>query len=160
MIRVFLALVSGLICGIVGMRQAGRIRAGQARLKRWEYLLARLCLLLKEQSLSLPEIFLHLSEGAQGPDGDLRRLAEGMLHQPLQPLERLYTPDGPEGDILSRLMGQLDRGSMASRLLAATQAREEIALLAHESAHKAAADARMWATLGWSFGACLFLMLL
>lgn len=160
MMRPFLAIVAGLLCGVMGMRQARRIREESAALHRWEVILQHLCLLLRQSTLSLPEAFTQAATRDTPADKLLLRLAQALLADPLTPLPRHYTPQGAEGPVLSRLLESLSRGSLESRVLAAQQAAEEMALLASAAQDKAQQDGKMWATLGWTCGACLTLMLL
>ena len=131
MIRPALAVFAGLMCGVIGQRQARRLREEGANLRRWEQL--------------------------------LRRLGDEMEQHPLSPLPELYAriaPPGPEAPVLARLMAQLGRGSLDSRCQAAEQAAEETALLARAASERAARDAKLHASLGWTCGACLTILLL
>lgn len=159
MIRPFLAVAAGLLCGILGIRQARCIREENATLSRWEALLRHLCLLLRE-GLSLPDAFEQAGTELSAADLLLRRLAAQLRAQPLASLPQLYTPQGKEGAFLSRLLEGLSHGSQESRILCAQQAEKEAALLAQSAREKAQQDAHMWATLGWACGACLTLLLL
>lgn len=158
--RPLLAVFSGLLCALLGMRQARRLRQDSARLHRWEQLLRQLQLILQESTLPLPEAFLQAADTDTPADCTLRHLAEDMQRQPLSPLVELYHGEGPEAAALTRLFARLDRGSLESRVLAAEQAAQELALLATASQEKTQQDARMWTTLGWTCGACITLMLL
>ena len=160
MIRPLLAIMAGLICGVLGMRQARRITQENATLRRWEIILRQLCLILQEGALPLPEALDQAANDATPADVLLRGLSARLRAEPLRSLSQLYTPQGKEGPVLTRLFSGLAQGSLESRLLAATQAVQEIALLAESSQSKAKQDAHMWATLGWTCGACLTLMLL
>lgn len=159
MIRLLLALMAGMLCGVLGLRQAGRIRQESAALARWQVMLQHLCLLL-QAGLSLPEAFTQCATEDTPCDALLRRLARGLQQEPLSSLPQLYTPQGAEGPALSRLMAGLSRGSLESRVLCARQAAEELALLAQSAREKALQDARMWRTLGWACGGCLTLLML
>ena len=160
MSRVLFAIFAGLICGVLGMRQAQRLKDSNLRLHRWEILLQHLCLLLQESSLSLPEAFRQIASENTPADELLRRLADDMQQHPLLPLPQLYQSEGPEGPTLSRLMDRLSRGSLDSRVQAVEQAAQEIALLSASTQQRVQQDARMWLTLGWTCGACLTLLLL
>lgn len=160
MIRPMLAVAAGLLCGVAGLRQSRRMRSDCQRLTDWAALLTRLALLMEESALSLPEAFEQAVAAREHP---LHRLAAEMRLHPLKPLPALFAAlnlSGPETAPLSRLMEQLARGSLDSRVLAVRQAAAEIGLLASASREKAGQDARMWATLGWTGGACLTLLLL
>lgn len=158
--RTLFAVIAGLLCALLGMRQAKRLKDESLRLHRWEILLQHLCLILQEGGLSLPETFRQIASSDSPADQVLRRLADDMQQHPLASLQDLYHGEGPEAAILSRLMDRLSRGSMESRVQAVEQSAREIALLAASSQEKSQQDARMWATLGWACGACLTLMLL
>lgn len=160
MMRPLLAIIAGLLCGLLGMRQAQRLRDENIRLHRWEILLQHLCLILQESTLSLPEAFRQAATEHTPADELLRCLAQSMQAHPLSPLSDLFHGEGPEAPILSRLMARLSHGSLDSRVQAAQQAAQEIALLAASAQTKSQQDAKMWATLGWTCGACLTLMLL
>lgn len=160
MIRPMLAIMAGLLCGVMGMRQASRIRETNATLHRWEIILQHLCLLLQEQSLSLPEAFTQAATDNTAADQLLHQWADALHRDPLTPLPQHYTPQGAEGAVLLRLLEGLSHGSLESRVLSAHQAAEGMALLASASQAKAQQDSKMWATLGWTCGACLTLMLL
>lgn len=160
MMRPLLAIMAGLLCGLMGMRQAQRIREESATLHRWEIILQHLCLLLQESTLPLPEAFEQAARSDTRADELLRQLAAGMRSEPLTPLPQLYTPQGKEGPVLARLLTGLSSGSLEARVLSARHAAQEFALLAEASRGKAGQDARMWAKLGWIGGACLTLMLL
>lgn len=160
MIRPLLAVMAGLICGIMGMRQAQRLRQENAVLHRWEYILRQLCLILQEGTLPLPDALEQAASEQTPADTLLRQMAARLRAEPLSSLSSFYEPQGQEGPVLSRLFSGLEQGSLERRTLAVTQATQEIALLAQASQEKARQDARMWATLGWTCGACLTLMLL
>ena len=74
MIRPVLAVFAGLLCGLIGQRQARRLREEGANLRRWEQLLRRLALLLREGTLSLPEALRQSAGEDSAPDQLLRRL--------------------------------------------------------------------------------------
>lgn len=157
--RPLLALMAGLLCGVLGLRQASCIREESAVLCRWQALLQHLCLLLQE-GLSLPEAFRQAAVEHTRADAVLLHLADQMARQPLFSLSQLYRPQGPEGPALARLMAGLERGSLERRVLCVRQAAGEISLLAQSAQGKAQQDARMWRTLGWACGGCLTLLML
>ncbi len=160
MIRPLLAIMAGLLCGVMGMRQSSRIRETSATLHRWEVILQHLCLLLQERSLSLPEAFTQAATNDTPADRLLLHLANALQRDPLTPLPQHYKPQGEEGNLLLRLFEGLAHGSLESRVLSARQAAEEMALLSSAAQGKAQQDGKMWSTLGWTCGACLTLMLL
>lgn len=163
MTRLLPALAAGVICGVAGMRQASGLRRQAAALRRWEQMLRQMAFIMQERTLPLPDVMTQAASEAGEPDQRLRRLAEAMRAEPLTPLTALYEreqPTGPEAALLGRLMERLWHGSLEHRVLALTQAAEEIALLADAFAQKTAKDARMWSQLGWAVGACLTLLLI
>lgn len=159
MIHLFLSLTVGLLCGVLGIRQAQRIREENVTLARWALMLRQLCLLLQE-GLSLPDAFDQAATENTAADRLLRSLADQLRAQPMAALPQLYTPQGKEGPLLVRLLEGLSHGAQESRILCVQQAAEEAGLLAQSVRDKAQQDARMWATLGWACGACLTLLLL
>ncbi|MBE5804534.1 MAG: hypothetical protein E7316_08495 [Clostridiales bacterium] len=160
MIRPLLAIMAGLLCGLMGMRQSQRIREESHTLRRWEGILQQLCLILREGALPLHEALEQAAPEDSPADAQLRRLASAMRSDPLAPLSGLYLPQGKEGPALARMFTALAGGSLESRVQAVRYAAEEIALLSGEARDKARQDAAMWAKLGWTCGACLTLMLL
>lgn len=159
MMRLLFALMAGMLCGVLGMRQGKRIREENAALTRWQVLLQHLCLLLQE-GLSLPEVFVQCATEDTPCDALLLRIAHELEQQPMASLPQLYTPQGAEGAVLARLMAGLSHGSLESRVLCARQAAEEMSLLAQNSQGRVQQDARMWQTLGWTCGGCLTLLML
>ena len=126
MIRPALAMFAGLMCGVIGQRQARRLREEGANLRRWEQLLRRLALLLREGTLSLPEALRQSTGESSAPDLLLRRLGDEMEQHPLSPLPELYAriaPPGPEAPVLARLMAQLP---LAVELLQAWHKRRRV----------------------------------
>lgn len=163
MTRMLPAVLAGVTVGIAGMRQGARLKADAARMARWQALLRHLLLLLREGAYSLPEAFEHAAVQHAPPDEMMRRLAALLREQPLIPLNQHYAAlaaDGPEHDVLLRLMQRLGHGTQEARCLACEQACEELALLHAQAAAKADKDAKMWTSLGWTVGACLALMLI
>lgn len=158
--RAVLAIMAGLLCGMLGARRCHGIRSQSASLHRWEILLRHLCLILRESVLPLPEAFLQAASEATAADDALRALAHGMQKDPLVSPAQLYVPCGAEGPVLVRMFHGLASGTLEERCLAVEQAAGEIALLARSGAEKAQQDARMWLKLGWLGGGCVTLMLL
>ncbi|MBQ7305767.1 MAG: hypothetical protein IJW85_06115, partial [Clostridia bacterium] len=117
MIRPMLAIMAGLLCGVMGLRQASRIRETNATLHRWQTILQHLCLLLRQQRLSLPEAFTQAATENTSADQLLRQWAAALQCDPLTPLPRHYTPQGAEGAVLLRLLEGLSHGSLESRVL-------------------------------------------
>lgn len=155
------ALIAGLCCGVAGSRYGAVLRRQAASLKRWEELLRHLSLLLGQGEYPLPACLEHVATTAQSPDEQLRRIARLQRTQPLASLDALYQPErAPEADIVTRCLRRISAGSAAERSLAATQAADEIGLMYASVAPKAAVDAKMWTSLGWTIGASLMLMLL
>lgn len=163
MIRPVLAISAGILCALLGLRQARQITDAEARLHRWSTLLRHLALLLAESTLPLPEALTAAASAREAPDEALRALAALLRDEPLSPIEALWprlNVTGAEAAPLSRLIPRLTRGSVDSRTLAAQQAADELALLAESARGRSASDARMWRTLGLTCGLCLTLMLL
>lgn len=163
MIRGVMAVLAGLLAGVAGMRRAHGLRQAAARLRRWDALLAHLALLLNEAAFTLPEALRQAADQPEEPDGWLRALADHMamdrLAEPEALLVRHPLPE-PERGVLTRYLPRLTHGSLAARVQATEQAREEIALLARKADEVAAKDAKMWSQLGWIAGACLTILLL
>lgn len=163
MIRAALAVTAGLLCGVMGIRHARQLNGTAFRLRRWEELLRHLALLLSEGDASMPDVFEQAASAHEAPDELLCRLARQMREQPMSTLPDLYAAcqnTCEEDSVLTRLMARLGRGSLETRRQAVEQAADEIALLSASATTKAATDARMWTTLGWTCGACLTLMLI
>ena len=163
MTRPFLALMAGLLCGLIGLRHTAHMRMEAQRLSRWAELLEQLALVLQEAVLPLPAALRCASDGSGTPDKLLRDAASALEGDPLlsfpEAFERLCPPC-PERDALLRMAARISRGSAESRRLAAAQTASSIAQMAAQSQSRAAKDARLWQTLGWTCGACLTLLLL
>lgn len=162
-IRLFTALTAGCLCALAGMRQAFFLRREALRLNRWAVLLDRLSLLLSEAVLPLPDVLESAADGSDQPDMLLRAVASNIKTDPLLTIPEAFSHHCTacaERDILLRMAEQLSRGSAESRSLASSQAGAYIRHLAEEAAKRAARDARLWQTLGWTGGACLALMLM
>lgn len=163
MIRAVLALMSGLLCTLAGIRHAARLKQDASRLERWVQLLNYLALLLGEGTLSIPEALSAASDGSDPPDKLFREIAGRLASHPLLSPADAYAqlaPSWTEMAALSRMFHRLSRGSRESRVLAARQTAEEIRLLADSAAATAAKDARLWQTLGLIGGICLTILLL
>lgn len=163
MTHLALAVVSGMLCGVMGTRYAASLRQSARRLIRWEELLSCLAQLLSERAYSLPEAFTLAAREDTPCDALLRRLSCAMKEQPLRPLVELLDTtglSGAEADVLRRMLSRVSRGSMEARCLAVRQAAEEMRLLAQSARESAARDAKMWSSLGWTAGACVTLLLL
>jgi len=157
------ALTAGCLCVLAGMRQASFLRAESVRLSRWATLLDRLALLLSEAVLPLPDVLESAADGTSQPDRLLCTVACNVRTDPLLSLAEAFArhcQPSPERDTLLRMAEQLSRGSAESRSLAASQAGTYIRHLADTASERAAKDARLWQTLGWTGGACLALMLM
>lgn len=162
-IRLFTALTAGCLCALAGMRQASFLRREAMRLNRWAVLLDRLSLLLSEAVLPLPDVLESAADDSSQPDMLLRSVAGDVKTNPLLTMSEVFSSHCTacaERDALLRLAEQLSRGSAESRSLAASQAGAYIRHLAEEATKRAARDARLWQTLGWTGGACLALMLI
>lgn len=163
MIRSVLAIAAGLLCGMYGMRLSASLRQEALVARRWVELLARLELLVGESVLSLPDALNHAADGASLPDRLLQHAAQALRDDPLTSLKEAFArlcPACPGQDALLRLFDRLGRGSAANRQLALQQAGEAMQLVADQTAERAARDAKLYATLGWTGGACLTILLL
>lgn len=165
MTRTVPALAAGIICGTAGLRYAAELRRSAAALARWEQLLRHLSLLISQCTMSLPEAFRQAGSENGAPDSLLKALAFDMQQHPTCPLPDLYearssTVSSAARPILSRMMARISRGSLDERVQAVRQAADEIALVGQNAAGRAVKDAKMWAQLGWTLGACVTLMLL
>lgn len=163
MIRIVLAVLAGLLCGAAGMGRAGEIRWKGARLKRWQEILEHMQLLMEQGTLPLPEVLLQCANEDAQPDALLRKLAKAMADTPMAPIQEHWArmeEDGEEAGVLRRMMGGLSSGTLESRVLAVAQALREMQWMASAAHEKEKNDARMWATLGWTCGACLTILLL
>lgn len=163
MTRAALAVMAGLLCGLAGLRHASAMKAEAARLRRWSHMLARLALLLSEQSMPIPAVLRLAADGREAPDRLLQQVAAALEADPLDSLPEAFgreCPPCPEREILLRLAAQLGRGSAESRSLAAEQTGAAFSQMASHAEALAAKDAKLWQTLGWTGGACLTLLLL
>lgn len=163
MSRTTLAVASGLLLALAGMRRASSLRSEAARLCRWMELLEQLALILSERSASLPQALRIAADRTLLPDRLCHSVAAQMHLHPVEPLgdifARLSTPCA-EHDTLLRMFSRLGRGTLESRQQAIAQAGEELALLTEQAQQRAARDAKLWQTLGWVGGACLTLLLI
>ena len=163
MTRAVLAVMAGMLCALAGWRRSEALKGSAARLRRWDEVLEHLALILAEGTSTLPEAFEQAATASLAPDNLLRGLAKDLRAEPLTPLPALYARHAQpcaEHDALTRLMNRLGRGSLEMRCQAASQAAEELALLARQSRDSADRDAVMWRNLGLIGGACLTLMLM
>lgn len=163
MTRTVLALSSGILCALMGLRCAASLRHEASRLSAWTDALRRLPLLLAEGTFPLPEALRLAGEDLPGPDGLLSGVADAMASDPLLSLPEIMSQQCPvctERALLLRLATRLSCGSLESRCHACGQAADSMAQLASEAAAHAARDARLWQTLGVTGGACLTLLLI
>ncbi|MBQ2929314.1 MAG: hypothetical protein IJD99_03770 [Clostridia bacterium] len=163
MSRMVLAVMSGLLCGLAGVKYAASLRNDALRMKRWCSLLQHLALLLQEGTLSIPEALCTAADGASPADQLLRDTALLVQNRPLLSLEAAFrqcSRNSAESPLLTRMFSRLGKGTRASRILAVEQAAQEMHLLADEASVRADKDAKLWQTLGFAGGACLTIMLL
>lgn len=163
MSRAVLAVMAGLLCALAGVKHASTLKGDAARMTRWVQLLEHLRLLLRQGTMSIPEVLCAAADGPHPPDKLLRDMAAAMHGSPLfSPAEAFQACSAAwqERDVLSRMFARLGHGSQESRCLAAEQAAEELRLLAGAASTKAEKDAKLWQTLGFTGGACLTIMLL
>lgn len=157
------AILSGIICGAMGVRYAASLRKNAARLKRWDELLACLAQLLSESVYSLPDAFRLAACEKTSCDALMTRLAQEMVLQPLSTPAQVFDGmkcDAAETDILRRMLERIGHGSLETRCLAVRQAGEEIRLMYQRAKSVSDKDAKMWSSLGWTAGACVTLLLL
>lgn len=163
MTQAVLALSAGSLCALAGLRYASSLRQEAVRLAMWTDALRRLRLLLEEGTLPLPEALRQAGAGLPGPDRLMADIASSMNADPL-----LSLPDAmerscqlcPERALLLRLSQGLSHGSLESRCLACEHACAAMSQLSAEAAGRAARDAKLFQTLGFTGGACLTLLLL
>lgn len=163
MIRTVLAILAGIMCMLLGMRYAASLRADAARLTRWQHILQRLSLLLKERAHPLPEALRLAADGTALPDKLLQEAAGSIQREPLTTLAHAFDAAcGPllEKDCLLRLCSSLSRGSLEHRLLAIEHCISELGLMQQEAAARADKDAKLWQTLGGIGGLCMTIMLI
>lgn len=163
MIRTILAIMAGLLCALAGMKHAASLNGDAARLARWVQLLSHLSLLIREGTLSIPEALCTAADGLQLPDRLMQEIAARVHATPLLTLSDAYaqcSSDSIEREVLLRLFTRLSRGTKESRLLAVEHACEELQLLSSAASQKAAKDARLWQTLGFTGGVCVTILLL
>ena len=163
MTRAVSAVMAGLLCALAGLRHAASLRADEARLRRWGTILERLSVILREQADPLPTVLRQAADADAAPDRLLHRMAALMQAKPLITMQDIFSSlcePCIEHDVLTRMFAGLGRGTLENRLLATTQAASEISLMTTQAAQRAAKDAKLWQTLGWTGGACLTLLLL
>lgn len=163
MTRGVLALMSGLLCALAGMKHAAVLKSDAARMSRWVQLLRHLSLLLKEGLLSIPEALCTAADAQSQPDRLLRNMATRMHASPMLTAAEAFQqgcPPCPELSVLTRMFHRIGRGTQESRRLAVEQSAEEMTLLAQHAAAKAEKDAKLWQTLGFIGGTCLTILLL
>lgn len=163
MTRAVLAIAAGLLCGLYGLRLSASLRQEALHARRWAEILARLDLLIGEETLSLPEALRQAADGALAPDRLLHAVADDLAGNPLQSLQEAFGAACPAcggREVLLRLFGRLGRGSAQSRRLAVQQAAQAMAQTAAQAEARAARDAKLYRTLGWTGGACLTILLL
>ena len=161
--RAAAAVCAGLLCALWGMRRASALRQDARRLHRWAQLLPHLALIISEQILSLPEALRLCAVEAEEPDRLLHSVAQGLQEDPLTSLEeglRRRCPPWSERETLLRLFSRLGHGSAESRIQGVQSACGEIRLMEEAARERAARDAKLWQTLGFTLGACLTLLLL
>lgn len=155
--------MAGTLCGVAGVRHAVELKRQAARLHRWETLLCRLLLLLRESTYALPDAFALAADEDKFPDQVLQTLSDGLRQTPRIPLAAQLAEQelpSPERDVLQRMAERISHGSLEVRCLAVEQATEEIALFYQDADRIAGKDARMWASLGWTMGICITILLL
>lgn len=163
MTHAVLAVMAGLLCGLAGLRHASAMKTEAARLRRLTEILPRLSLILAEQSVSIPAALRLAADGNAPPDRLLHRIADALEGNPLLSLSDAFGQECPicaEQETLLRLAARLGRGSAESRRQAVDQSAAAIVQMAQAAQARAAKDAKLWTTLGWTGGICLTLLLL
>ncbi len=163
MMRTVLSIMAGLLCALAGLRHAMSIKGEGARMQRWVQMLSHLALLLEEGTMSLPEAICRAAMGGSQVDQVMRDTASAVKDSPLTSLAvafRARCGDWPERDMLCRMMERISRGTKENRVLAISQAQQEMELMAREAAGKAGKDAKLWATLGIVGGVCATIFLI
>lgn len=161
--RSALAIAAGLLCAMAGMRAAAALRQEARDLRRWADLLAHLTLIIRQATLPLPAAMLASADAALAPDKYLRATAEHLSAHPLTTPQEAFSAACPVCagyEALQRMFARLGRGDAESMALACHQASAELDLLASHAEKRAATDARLWRTLGWTAGACMTILLL
>lgn len=159
MMRAALAVIAGLLAGLLGTRYAAGLRQNAKRLTRWDGLLAHLSLLMQEQAYALPEALRLAADSGGEADAWLQSVAAQMEADPLCRAQDVPLPDWAEAPALARMLRGISAGSLEARVQSVEAARGEIALLARTASDTSAKDARMWSQLGWLGGACLVMLL-
>ena len=163
MIRQAAAVTGGLLCALYGFRCAASLQQRASELRRWADMLAHLALLIAEATLPLPQVLRLAASASTGPDRMLQAMAKAMEDDPLTTPAEAFAAHGrsaPAKDALERMFASISRGDAESRALAAEQAARELACLAELAEKRAAADVKLYRTLGWTGGICLTLLLL
>ena len=163
MTRAVLAIMSGLLCALAGMKHASALKAEAVRLHRWVQIFRHLLLLLQEGTMPIPEALIVAADGQAQPDRLLRETGARLQAEPTLSLLDAFNrccPVCSEKEMLCRLFRRLGHGSKESRCLAPAQSAEEIALLAQNASARAEKDAKLWQTLGLTGGVCLTILLL
>lgn len=159
----FLAMCAGLLCALYGLRASAHVKEEARRLARWAVLLPRLSLLIAEETLPLPEAMRLAADEPLPPDRLLHMVADAVCADPLSSLAEAFAQHCPpcaERETLLRMHERLGRGSAESRRLAVEQAADALAQMSANATERAARDARLYATLGFTGGACLAILLL
>ena len=159
----FLAVFAVLLCVLYGLRASTHVKEEARRLARWAELLPRLSLLIAEETRSLPEAMRLAADEPHPPDRLLHAVADAVCTDPLLSLAEAFArhcPPCTEHETLMRMHERLGRGSAESRRLAVEQAAAALAQMSANVKDRAARDARLYATLGFTGGACLAILLL
>lgn len=163
MTRSALAIAAGLLCALTGLRAADELCREARELRRWADVLQQLTLILRQATLPLPEAMRAAADLNCAPDKLLQAAAAHLeahrLSTPADAFSAVCSACAGH-DALLRMLTRLGRGDAESRSLACGQAAGELSAMAERAERRAAADARLWRTLGWTGGVCLTLLLL
>lgn len=167
-LRVGMALIAGVGCGLLGMRRAALGMRREQELRAWLETLQKLQLLLQESAMPLPEVF-RKSACTGSPQTVLMAIAEHMVQYPRETAAHVFDTlqngsmnwmTAEERERISRMFAGVEHGSLTLRCQAVAQTEEWLKLALHQAEEKRRRDGRLAVTLGWTAGIGLTLFLL
>ena len=167
-LRVGMALIAGVGCGLLGMRRAALGMRREQELRAWLETLQKLRLLLQESAMPLPEVF-RKSACTGSPQMVLMAIAEHMVQYPRETAAHAFDTlqnsgmnwmTAEERERISRMFAGVEHGSLALRCQAVAQTEEWLQLALQQAEEKRRRDGRLAVTLGWTAGIGLTLFLL
>lgn len=167
-LRVGMALIAGVGCGLLGMRRAALWVRRERELRAWLEALQKLRLLLKESAMPLPEVF-RKSACAGSTQTVLTAIAEHMVQCPRETAAHVFDAlqnsgmnwaTAEERERISRMFAGVEHGSLALRCQAVAQTEGWLQMALHQAEEKRRRDGRLAVTLGWTAGIGLTLFLL